>query len=327
MSALRRFPGFRLRPTRWGVAYVVAILVIGAAAVNTGNNALMAILGLALGAYVVSGTWSRQVLGRVEVEVVPPREAFAGTAVQVEVRLSNRSRLFPAYGLVVRDGDGAVVLTEPLLRAGERRRSSVTLRFPRRGWAELEGWRLEVLLPLGFFLKSKQATPGFRLLVYPELLPASTVADRQGGGRRTAEIMAAHGREGEVTQLRGYRLGDDHRQLHWKQTARQQRPIVMERQRQGEAPAYLVLDHRVEDPEDVETRARFEREVSEVATAAVQRYRAGRSVGLVVGTQVVPPLRAPAGLGRLLAPLAEVQPVRCDLSPSPAVPDRRAVPA
>ncbi len=319
MPFASRFPGFRLRLTRWGGAYVVAVLVLGGAAVNTGNNALMALLGLALGAYVVSGTWSRQVLGRVEVEVVPPREIFAGRAVAVEVRLANRSRLFPAYGLVVRDGAGEALLTEPLLPAGRSCRRTAAVVFPRRGWTRLEGWRLEVLLPLGFFRKSKVVTTGQRVLVYPQLLATSSAVERRGGGARTVDELLARGREGEVTQLRGYRVGDDHRQLHWKQTARQQRPIVVDRQRPGESPAYLVLDPRLADPDDPGQRARFEEEVSEVATAAVQRYRSGRAVGLVVGSTVVPPRRAPAGLGRLLAPLAEVEAVREELG-APEVP-------
>ena len=69
MAFADAFPGFRLRLTGWGVAYLIASVVLGLAAVNTGNNALMALLGLALGSYVVSGTWSRQVLAAIEASV------------------------------------------------------------------------------------------------------------------------------------------------------------------------------------------------------------------------------------------------------------------
>jgi len=46
MSFADAFPGFRLRLTSWGAAYLVASIILGLAAVNTGNNALMALLGL-----------------------------------------------------------------------------------------------------------------------------------------------------------------------------------------------------------------------------------------------------------------------------------------
>ncbi len=122
--------------TRWGLGYLAACLVLGLAAVNTGNNALMAILGLALGSYVISGLWSRQVLGSIGARVKLPKEVFAGKPAVVEVDLINSSRFFPAYGLVVRGPDGGVVLGEPLLEPGACRRHSVEMVFPDRGWHE-----------------------------------------------------------------------------------------------------------------------------------------------------------------------------------------------
>jgi len=308
MSFADAFPGFKLRLTRWGAAYIAGCVILGFAAVNTGNNALMSMLAMALGSYIVSGTWSRQVLASVEVAVSLPTEIFAGRSTFAEIRLSNRSRFFPAYGLVLRGADGAVLLTEKLVGTSESCRRSVELVFDRRGWAPVGPWRLEVLLPLGFFLKSKELLPEKRVLVLPRLLsvePAITLEG--GGGARSMELLADRGREGEVSQLRDYREGDDHRQLHWKQTARQQRPIVVDRQHAAEGPIYLVLDPRVPDPDDPQTQARFEHSVSEIATAVVGRLRREAPVGLVVGPTVIAPVRNARQSGRLLRPLAEVE--------------------
>jgi len=106
MSFASSFPGFRLRITRWGLVYLVTSVIIGLAAVNTGNNALMAVLGLALGSYVVSGIWSRQVLGNIEATIELPPEIFAGRPAVIGVELENTSRFLPAYGLVARVGGG-----------------------------------------------------------------------------------------------------------------------------------------------------------------------------------------------------------------------------
>lgn len=302
------FPGLKLRLTRWGALYVAGCLVLGLAAVNTGNNALMSMLAMALGSYVVSGTWSRQVLAAVDVTVSLPAEVFAGRSTFVDVTLHNRSGTFPAYGVVLRNGDGAVLLTEPLIGRRRSVRRSVELVFDRRGWTPVGPWRLEVLLPLGFFLKSKEVLPENRLLVLPRLLDREPVIElERGGGVRSMELLSDRGREGEVSQLRDFRDGDDHRQLHWKQTARQQRPIVVDRQHAAEAPVYLVLDPRVPDPQDPDAQASFEIAVSSIATAVVGRIRRGAPVGLVVGPIVVPPVRAARQSGRLLRPLAEVE--------------------
>ncbi len=313
------FPGFRLRPTRWGLAYLGACLVLGLAAVNTGNNALMAILGLALGSYVVSGVWSRHVLGRVAVSVQGPPEVFAGRPVQLEVVLANRSRFLPAYGLTVRGGDRRELIRDPMVPAGQSHRHTVEVEFKDRGWQPVGPWRLEVLLPLGFFLKSKELISDLRSLVYPRLLPSWQYPPRRGGGRLSPDVFERRGREGEVTQLREFREGDEVRQLHWKQTARQQRMVVVDRQRASQDPVYFVVDPRLDDPSDGAQLDGFERMISEVATGVVERVREGRPVGLVIGPLVVPPVRTRRTAGLLLRPLAEAEP-QASGGPMPAAP-------
>jgi uncharacterized protein (DUF58 family) len=309
MAFANSFPGFRLRLTRWGIAYLVASIVLGLAAVNTGNNALMALLGLALGSYVVSGTWSRQTLGATEASVEIPSEVYADRPAVVDVELANTSGISPAYGLVIRDAAGQPVFREFFLATGQRRRHSVEVVFPNRGWHELGPWRLEVLLPLGFFLKSKILVAGRQVLVYPRLLPVSKASVRRGGGRRSPDALESRGREGDVTQLRDFHEGDELRAIHWKQTARQQHPVVVERQKTTERPVFYVVDPRIDDPTDPHQLERFERLVSEVATGVVQRLREGVRVGLVVGSHVVPPVRSIRRAPILLRPLAEVEPV------------------
>jgi len=311
-----RFPGFGLRLTRWGGIFLAVILVVGLAAVNTGNNALVMVLGLALGSYVVSGAWSRQVLGSVTVRVDRPRELYAGRPTALGLTLTNHSRL-PAYGLVVRDGRGRAVLVEGLLPARCERRRSVEVTLPRRGWTTLGPWRLEVLLPLGFFLKSKRVAAGERVLVYPRLLPSARARRAAASGGHETSWQRDHGREGDVTQLRGFQPGDERRQIHWKQSARQQRLIVTERQRHREGAVYLVLDLRLERLDDAAALERFEAAVSAVATVAVERVRRREPVGLILGRAVVAPIAAPERAAALMVPLAEVRPEPADAPPPP----------
>jgi uncharacterized protein (DUF58 family) len=316
MSFTDSFPGFRLRLTRWGAVFLAGLLVLGFAAVNTGNNALMALLGLALASYVVSGTWSRQVLGKVELRASVSGQVFAGRPATVDLEVVNRSRLFPAYGLVVRGHDGTPRVWEPMVAAGSTHSHAVQVEFADRGWTELGPWQLEVVLPLGFFVKSKRLLHSGKVLVYPRLLGSSSADTQTGGNVRTADTLSDRGREGDVVQLREYRDGDDRRQLHWKQTARQQRPIVVDRQRRSEKSVYLVLDPRLSEPDDPRLRERFEHLVSDVATGAVRRLERGEPVGLVIGGTVVHPVRSVARAGRLLRPLAMVQPSPAD-APDP----------
>jgi uncharacterized protein (DUF58 family) len=326
MAFADSFPGFRLRLTRWGIGFLVACVVLGLAAVNTGNNALMALLGLALGSYVVSGTWSRQVLGAIEATVELPSELYAGRPAVVDFELSNTSGLFPGYGLMVRDPDDRPVVRELFLATGSRSRHAVEIEFPRRGWHEIGPWRLDVLLPLGFFLKSKNLVAGRQVLVYPRLLQSSAASVRRGGGRRSPDALESRGREGEVTQLRDYREGDEVRSMHWKQTARQQHLVVVERQRATDKPVFYVVDPRLRDPADPKQLDRFEHMLSEVATGVVRRLREGVRVGLVVGPLVIPPVRNIRSARMLLRPLAEIEATSMDGEAPAAVDNGRTMP-
>jgi len=323
MSSAGSFRGFKLKLTRWGGLFLLSMVILGFAAVNTGNNALMALFGLALASYAVSGIWSRQVLGGAEVGAAAPREIFAGRPVMVDVELRNGCRLFPAYGIVLRDQLGRIVLVEKLLKASTVSRHSIELQFSRRGWTAIGPWTLEVILPLGFFVKSKVVMDRHQVLVYPRLLSKASMPFEGGDQGRYTENFDDRGREGEVVQLRTYREGDDTRQMHWKQTARQQQPIVTDRQRRASDPVYFVVDPRLSDAADSLLRDRFESMLSEVATGVVQRLERGDEVGLVVGDEVFAPERSTRRAARLLRPLAEVEPHRPE-APPPRLPTARA---
>lgn len=305
----RMFPEFRLRLTRWGGVFLVLTLILAFAAVNSGNNGLIAVLGAALGSYIVSGAWSREVLGRVSATVRPPVETFAGRPALFEIELTNTGRIFPAYGLVVRAADGTIVAAQGCLPPGESVKRTVSWCFDSRGRRQFGAWRLEVVLPLGFFLKSKEVLKDQTILVFPEPLPGP-VGGRDGDeAERGIERFIGRGREGDVYQLRDFRDGDDTRQVHWKQTARQQRMIAVDRRRTIDKPVTIQLDPFLSDPGDPVLLSLFEKRVSAATAAILRRLERGEPVILAIGDTVFPSERRRAGARRLLEPLATIRPV------------------
>jgi uncharacterized protein (DUF58 family) len=313
------FPGFRLRLTSWGGLFLFLSFLTAIAAVNTGNSMLAAVLGLSLASFAVSGLWSRQALAGLHADLSWPAEVFAGRPTLVTLRLTNRSRLFPAFGVVLRDGSGHVLHVEGMIAAKGSQGRTVAVTLPQRGWFDLSTWRAEVLLPLGFFAKSKLVLVNRRVLVLPRILDRVRRDTHYGGESRSLDTTSARGREGDVTQLREFHEGDDQRQIHWKQSARQQRLISVERQRSDSAPLFYTVDPRVHDPTNPRVRQAFERMISEVATAIVHRLEDGLAVGLVVGSVVVAPVHDRSRLGALLRPLAEVEARPLDDRPPPVV--------
>lgn len=99
--AARMKDAFDYELTREGMAYLGVSLIIGIAALNTANNLLFIVLAAMLAAIVVSGIASAAVLRRLELDVIVPRNAFAGKPVQLRVNLINPRLLMPAFSVKV----------------------------------------------------------------------------------------------------------------------------------------------------------------------------------------------------------------------------------
>jgi len=103
----RRVAGARIRDafdydvTKIGIAYVVVILVIGIAALNTGNNLLYIVVAAMLAAILVSGFASALVLRDLELDVRLPEHVFAGRTTPGRIILRNPRRWLPSFSVSV----------------------------------------------------------------------------------------------------------------------------------------------------------------------------------------------------------------------------------
>jgi uncharacterized protein (DUF58 family) len=84
-----------------GIAYVVAVLLIGVAALNTGNNLLYVIVAAMLAAILVSGLASAVVLRGLELDVRLPDQVFAGGPAPAKILVRNRRRWLPSFSITV----------------------------------------------------------------------------------------------------------------------------------------------------------------------------------------------------------------------------------
>ena len=314
----RRFPGFALRPTRAFWWFLVIVPVIGVAALNTGNNALYVLLSISLGAFVASGYLSRHTLRHLGASVRPPAEAFSGAPVRLEVTITNGSRWLPAFGVACRLAGLPGVAAVPTVPPGARVTVPLVTVFRRRGRHRLPAPRLEVRLPLPFFVKATRLDQDGDALVFPRRVAAGAARWARLSHRDEIALAGPLRRRGEVEQLREFRAGDDHRDIHWKQTARQQRPIVMERRERVATSRFLVLDRELPRRDDARLLERFEDLVSEVASAALAQLRRGQPVGLVLGGSVTRPGTGAGHARLLLERLALVDPVGPGEDPLPA---------
>lgn len=87
--------------TRAGIVYVIVTLIIGIAALNTGNNLLYIVVAAMLAAILVSGYVSAVVLRYLELEIRLPEHVFAGRPVIGHLALHNPRRMLPSFSVCV----------------------------------------------------------------------------------------------------------------------------------------------------------------------------------------------------------------------------------
>ena len=87
--------------TRAGIIYVLVTLVIGIAALNTGNNLLYIVVAAMLAAILVSGVVSAWVLRWLELDVRLPEHVFAGRPVAGRIVVHNPRRFLPSFSVRV----------------------------------------------------------------------------------------------------------------------------------------------------------------------------------------------------------------------------------
>src|SRR5581483_9398445 len=85
--------------TKAGVLYALVVMLIGIAALNTGNNLLYIVVAAMLAAIVVSGLASAFCLRGLELELKIPEHIFAGTEVAATVCVRNVRRWFPSLSI------------------------------------------------------------------------------------------------------------------------------------------------------------------------------------------------------------------------------------
>jgi uncharacterized protein (DUF58 family) len=269
-----------IRITKVGLWYVLFALVVAIAATNTGNNALYMVLGVMFGLLIVSGVTSRENVRGLDVAIEPPGEVFANRPFSLAFTVRNRSRLFGRYFLLFSLARSAQPLLIPYLPRRGRSVGRVDTLLPARGRQRFQHAHVSSLFPFGFFRKGVRYRVDLEVLVFPELFPAAGQLPQ--GEAQSGDDPARHAGWGyDLRSLRRFRPGDDPRGIHWKQTARTGELIFLEREAERSRRLSILFDNAVGALTDPARKQRFERLVSEAATAAVDHLARGYEVELV----------------------------------------------
>lgn len=303
MQAWRHLRAWRrIYFTGFGVAFTFGTVAVGFAAMNTANNLLYLLMGAMIGFMTVSSWLSEQAIRDVSLERRLPRTTSVGQEFRLVYEVTNHKRFLPTLALeVVEPGlpNRAFVVHLAGRESGTAR--SVNS-FVKRGIYPLGTVTLSTSFPFGLFRKERDVEIPAEVVVWPRT-DRPVRQPQAGGGRERRTGLSARstmGTRGEYRSLRGYRPGDDPRDIHWRSSARSQTPVIREYEADGAETRWICLDTREQPGEAAEVAV--ELAAALVATATGEQ----RPFALIAGDAVLQPGHGVAHMERALDILARV---------------------
>lgn len=296
----------QIRVTGLGLAYISLAVVVTVAATNTGNNGLFLVLSLMLAFLAFSGLVSRWNVRGLAATLEAPGEIFANRPTRLHFEIANGSRWLARWFLLVSAQRPDRAQLVPLLPRRGRSRGRLDFLEARRGLHTLGNVTVTSAFPFGFFTKGQAYRVDLEVLVYPEIFDGSGQS-AGGSGHSGDEGGADAGRGYDLRQLRKFRPGDDPRSIHWKQSAKSGTLIFVERERDQGRRVSVLFDNGAGRLSEG-SRRRFERLVSEAATAAVDLLDRQFEVELITRDGVLPFAAGRRQRHAILETLALVEP-------------------
>ena len=303
--------------TKRGIFFIFLLVLISVATFNTGNNLLIIILSLQMGALLVSGTVANLVLNGLKVRLQLPEAIHAGNESLLLATLKNQKKLFPSFGLELRniveedDKDVSIEFSEtsihfPFIRRGEEKTVKFECIFNRRGVFSMQGFRVHTTFPFGLFSRGKELQAEGKVKVYPKLVELKEFQHRFPFffGQ---EALNKKGSGDELHNLRDYHHGDDTRFVHWKASAKLGRLIVKEFTQARDLVFQVVFSTYLPHPADSDLR-QFEKAVSLIASLVNAYFQKGQEISFYSGEKSITiPSGNRAQYFLLMDYLAEVQ--------------------
>lgn len=255
-------------------------LLLGFAAVNTGNNLLYLIVAALLSFMAATGIAGKRNIEGYQLDLDAPDEVYAGLTTLLTLRIANPRRLFPALLLRVELDDSVVLL--PFIPA--QATGSVSLPYcpPCRGHNRIDSLRISSPFPVAFFVRSHSFALAGDIIAFPAPRPLPALLRAAGReARRPGSSSAQRGNQGVVAGIYDYTGSEPLKRIHWRLSARHDSLKVKELESDASEPVII-------DPEELPGVNREER-LSGAAWLIDRTLRRGRPVGLQLGTSVLAP--------------------------------------
>ncbi len=238
---------FSVKITKPGVFYVILTILIGAAAVNTGNSILYLIVSLMLSIMALCGISSFLNLTGLDVKLILPEEIYANRKYPFKLKVKNK-KILPSF----------------FIECGFDKESSSHLYFiPRKNEVEIVVWKIfknrgfqyidiifySSFFPMDFFSRTYIIKSNQKILVYPEPIRWIYVSKNLRDIGKKNILFESY--KEEFKELREYRYGDSIKLIHWLTSARFKKLMVKEYEHKEDTEVILKIPNDVENIEEI----------------------------------------------------------------------------
>jgi uncharacterized protein (DUF58 family) len=274
-----------------------------------------------LGFIAISSWLSERVIGGVQVTRKVPRGVTVGNPVRIQYHVRSHRKRIPGFSIEIGEEGLPGHAFVPFLKAGQSTDARSENRFVQRGIFPLEAITVSTSFPFGLFRKSLSLRSGGELIIWPRT-DRKVRTPTPGGGKNPSSgsvALGSAGPRGEYRGLRGYRPGDDPKDIHWRTTARLGTPVVREYEQNDAETLFICLDARGEPGEAAEAA------VETAASLAARAFREGKRFGYAGPGATVEAGQGPGQLEQILDCLARVDFQPGHPKPRPPIPSRQCV--
>ncbi len=240
--------------TKFGFLHSSMTFLLGIVALQTGLNLVYGLFAVLFSLIIVSMILSRMNFIKLEITRKIPTELFALTPTEITTVIRNKKRFISVYSIWMEEAwPPELEYPEKLpsayalqIGAGDAQKLKYDITFPRRGVFNFMGFTFATRFPFSMFTYYHYLKQNLDVIIFPRLvkLPQRlSIPDNNVLHHSNHFTMRQNRDTGDFRSLREYIPGvDDVRRIHWKTTARQQKPILREFELAKENSHMIVLE-------------------------------------------------------------------------------------
>jgi len=297
-----------------GLIYIGVTVFLAIGAVNSQNNLLFWLFGVAIATIIVSGLFSGNALMKTRMRARVLHEVHAGQSQRLHYTIQNQSRFFPLFAALISEESERVTRSGKLVPAsivhvapGGMVNTQGSFTPLRRGRFIPRTIRLSTRFPFGLLQKSLIFEHARPLLVLPHALQLrpGLVDAVPVHGEQVLRRAPRGGTSNEFWGLREYRAGDPRRRISWKHSARRGELVVIEHAESYAMRIWVVIVEP-ETMNNSEAQLHAERAIAIAAGLFEQAGRKSTPIGLWYPQRSIrlDPLAGRAQSGRAIRSLA-----------------------